>query len=105
LDVYLAALPLTEGYTATLRTFNVQQQQVRPMRVEVTGTETIEVPAGSFDTYVVELSALDGGDAGTGTYYVMQAAPHHVVRSETNLGAQMGGATATTQLTVLNGAQ
>ena len=105
MDVYLAALPLAEGYTATLRTFNVQQQQVRPMKLEVTGTDTVEVPAGSFETYVVELSALDGNDAGTGTYYVMQAAPHHVVRAETNLGAQMGGATATTQLTALDGAQ
>jgi hypothetical protein len=99
LEMTLAALPLEEGYTTTVRVFNYQQQNVRRMKVAVTGTSTVDVGAGSFDTMTVELTALDGNDAGTGTYHVMADAPHHVVKAEQKLGAQMGGGTATVELT------
>ena len=105
MEVYLSALPLAEGYTATVRTFNAQQQSVRPMKLEVTGTATVEVPAGSFETFVVEVTPMDGNDAGTATMHVRQAAPHMVVQAETKLGPQMGGGTATAKLTSMNGAQ
>jgi dipeptidyl aminopeptidase/acylaminoacyl peptidase len=101
LDVYLSALPLEEGYTTTLRTFSLQQQQVRPMRVAVTGTETVEVPAGTFETYVVEVTPLDGNEAGTSTMYLTVDAPHMVAKSTSKLPAQMGGGMATTTLTAM----
>jgi len=105
LEMTLATLPLGEGYTTTVRVFNYQQQSVRRMKVAVTGTSSVKVGAGSFDTMTVELTSLDGNDAGTGTYHVMSDAPHHVVKAEQKLGAQMGGGTATIQLTSVNGAK
>jgi hypothetical protein len=98
-ELTLAGLPLEEGYETTLRAFSYQQQTVRRMKVAVTGRETVEVGAGTFETLTLEITALDGNDAGTGTYHVMADAPHHVVKSEVNLGAAMGGGTATVELT------
>jgi len=71
------------------------------MKVAVTGPSTVEVGAGSFDTMTLEVTSLDGNDAGTGTYHVMADAPHHVVKAEQKLGAQMGGGTATVELTAV----
>ena len=99
LEVYLSTLPLEEGYTTTFRTFSPMQQKVRPMQVEVTGMESVEVPAGPFKTYVVKMTPLDGDDTGTSTMYVTLDAPHVLVKSETKLPPQMGGGIATTVLT------
>lgn len=96
-DVYLAGLPLREGYEATLRVFDPQQQEVRPMKLTVTGTQTVAIPAGTFTAYVVRLEALDDG-SGSGLLYVNQEAPHHVLQAEMQLPAQMGGGTAKTRL-------
>ncbi len=96
-DLYLAGLPLREGYEATLRVFDPQQQEVRPMKLTVTGTQTVATPAGTFTAYVVRLEALDGG-AGSGLLYVNQEAPHHVLQAEMQLPAQMGSGTAKTRL-------
>jgi len=101
MEMTLAALPLDEGYETTVRVFDYQQQTVRRMKVAVTGTGTVEVDAGSFETMTVELTSLDGNDAGTGTYHVMANAPHHVVKAETKLPAQLGGGTATKELTAV----
>ena len=101
LEMTLATLPLEDGYATTMRVFNYQQQSVRRMKVAVTGTSTVEVGAGSFDTMTLEVTSLDGNDAGTGTYHVMADAPHHVVKAEQKLGAQMGGGTATVELTAV----
>jgi dipeptidyl aminopeptidase/acylaminoacyl peptidase len=57
----IACLPLAEGYTTLFRNFDVQKQKARAMRLEVAGSEEVQVPAGTFDTYRVELSSADGG--------------------------------------------
>ena len=101
LDTYIVALPLEAGYTATVRTFSPMTQQVRPMRIEVTGTETVEVPAGSFETHVVTATPLDGEAAGTATYYVATGGPRFVVKSVTKMPAMMGGGEATSVLTAM----
>ncbi|MCL4865654.1 MAG: hypothetical protein KJZ47_07150, partial [Gemmatimonadales bacterium] len=44
--------------------------------LEVTGTETITVPAGSFEVFRAELT---GGPSPV-TVFVTTAAPHHVVK-------------------------
>ena len=51
----IACLPLADGYTASFRTFDVHKEKPRAMRLEVTGSEQIEVPAGAFDTFRVEV--------------------------------------------------
>ncbi|MGH7474897.1 MAG: M16 family metallopeptidase [Longimicrobiales bacterium] len=60
-------LPIVDPQTGTITTLSVR----------VTGEERIDVPAGSFDVYRLELS----GPQAT-TLYVRQTAPHIVVKQE-----------------------
>ena len=98
LELALAGLDLSAGYTATYRVFNPQQQAVQPMTLTVAGTETVAVPAGSFDTYVVEIEPVESGQGQPQTLYLAADAPHHVIKSEAKLPPQMGGGTVTREL-------
>ncbi len=91
MEVALAALPLDEGYAAELPVFQLQQQKVATTTVRVTGTETVEVPAGSFETYVLEASSEGPGPSGT--IHVRKTRPHHVVKAD--LEVSMGPRTVT----------
>ena len=97
LEIGLATLPLAPGYTAALPVFQLQQQTVATTTVRVTGTEAVEVPAGTFETYVLE--ATSKGPVPSGTIYVRKDAPHHVVQAD--LEVTSGGRTisATKRLT------
>ena len=58
-------LPLAPDYKTTLRIFTgLGGGNIIPLEVEVTGEEKVEVPAGTFDCYKVELS-LVGRRSGT----------------------------------------
>jgi dipeptidyl aminopeptidase/acylaminoacyl peptidase len=105
MEVAIAALPISVGYTTTLRMFEPLSQKVRAMKLEVTGKETTQVAAGSFDTYTVEITPLDDDTSGKATLNVMQSSPHHVVKSATKLPAMMGGGMMTTELTSVGGAE
>ena len=99
LEAVLAALPLGEEYRTSVRVAEIgAQQRVRFFSVQVEGSETTQVPAGSFGTWKVSLRALDdeGGDQ---TVWLDQDGPRTVVRAEGRLPAQMGGAAYTTVLT------
>ena len=99
LEVVLSALPLAEGYRTPIRFTEIgMQQRVRYFNLAVTERETIEVDAGSFGTWRVELSALDdeGGDQ---VIWVNSDSPFQVIRVEGNLPPEMGGASFTTELT------
>jgi len=98
LEVFVAALPLAPGYRTTLRTFELNSQKVRPWSLEVTGTETVEVPAGKFDAFRVEMKPLDG-QTDASTLWVAKDAPRAVVRMEGQLPAASGGLKMTTVLT------
>jgi dienelactone hydrolase len=100
-DAVIAGLPLAVGYRATIRTFDLNMGRVRPMLLEVTGTEAVECAAGSFDTFIVTLTPLDDVEGGGATLKVMTAAPHTIVRSETKLPAAAGGGMARMELTAL----
>jgi dipeptidyl aminopeptidase/acylaminoacyl peptidase len=97
LEVTLAALPLAANYQTTIRVFDLLSQKVRPMSLKVSGVEKVDVSAGSFDAFKVELEPLDG-EVGGGTIFVSQSAPRMVVRSEGKVPAMMGGGTVTTTL-------
>ncbi|UCC48868.1 MAG: prolyl oligopeptidase family serine peptidase, partial [Gemmatimonadota bacterium] len=99
LEVSIAGLPLAEGYETTLRSFDPEGQRVRPMSLSVSGSETAECTAGTFETFVVELKPLDGDEAGTSTIHVMKQAPHHIVLREFRLPAALGGGTGKKELT------
>ena len=57
----IGCLPLADGYTTAFRNFDVQKQKVKLMQLQVAGSESVTVPAGTFDTFKVELSSADGG--------------------------------------------
>jgi dipeptidyl aminopeptidase/acylaminoacyl peptidase len=91
----ISCLPLAEGYTTTYRNFDVQQQKVKLMQLKVTGSEKVTVPAGTFDTFKVEITSADGG-ADKETLWV--AKDSHKPVKESAVLAAMGGAVLTQEL-------
>ncbi|HUU01485.1 MAG TPA: S9 family peptidase [Myxococcota bacterium] len=98
LELAVAGLPLNAGYSTTLRTFESMTQKVRVMKLSVTGQELTQAAAGKFKTWVLELRPLDGEVGGGGTLRVQRKAPHHLVRSQYQLPAMMGGGTVSSEL-------
>ncbi len=97
LDVVLASLPIAPGYKTTLRTFDILSQSVKIMALEVTGVEEVTVPAGTFETYKIELKNMDG-EPGGGTVYIKTDQDRCVVRSVKQLPPMVGGGTLTSEL-------
>jgi len=100
-EVGLGTLPLAEGYAARLAIFDMMQGGVKQSTLTVIGRETVTVPAGTFETFVVEVQPSDGSAAAVS--YVSAAAPHVVVKQVSPLPAQMGGGTVTSELTAHDG--
>ncbi len=94
----IATLPLSEGYHVLLRQVSMQSQKVQAYHLTVTGSERVQVAAGSFDTWVVNIEPLGDADGG-GTTWLMKERPHHVIKSNQVLPATMGGGTMQIQLT------
>jgi dipeptidyl aminopeptidase/acylaminoacyl peptidase len=92
----IATLPLAEGFTTTYRNFDAMAQKVKLLQLKVTGTETVTVPAGKFDSYRVEITSADGG-ADKQTLWVAKDS-RKVIKSSAVV-ASMGGATMTMELT------
>jgi Protein of unknown function (DUF3108) len=57
----IACLPLAEGFSATFRNFDLQSQKAKVMQLQVSGSEKVTVPAGTFDTFKAEITSGDGG--------------------------------------------
>jgi dipeptidyl aminopeptidase/acylaminoacyl peptidase len=55
----LASLPLAEGYTAAFRNFDLQKQKVILKQVKVASAEKITVPAGSFESFKLEVTSAE----------------------------------------------
>ncbi len=91
----LAGLPLAEGYTAAYRTLDLQTQKTALSALKVTGSETVTVPAGTFECWRVEISPADGS-AGRQTLFIAKK-ERRPVRIEAVL-SQMGGAKLTAEL-------
>jgi dipeptidyl aminopeptidase/acylaminoacyl peptidase len=91
----IALLPLSDGYTTTFRNFDLQKQKVKLIALKVTGSESVTVPAGTFDAYKVELSSADGGTEKETVWIAKD--PRKAVKVSAVL-AEMGGATLTAEL-------
>ncbi len=102
LEVVLGALPLDPVYQTMYRTFDVQTQKVRTWSFEVTGRETIETEAGSFDCFKTLITSLDG-EGGDGTLWIAAEAPRATVRSESRLPPAMGGGQIVRELVLPRG--
>ena len=56
----IACLPLAEGYTATFRNLDIQRMKPTLHQLKVAAVEKVTVPAGTFDTYRVEITSAEG---------------------------------------------
>ncbi len=91
----IARFPLADGYATTLRNFDVQTQKVQMKNLKVLGSESVTVPAGTFDTYKVEVVAADN-DADRQTVWIAKDT-HKVVKIVATIPS-LGGALLTTEL-------
>jgi dipeptidyl aminopeptidase/acylaminoacyl peptidase len=90
----LATLPLADGYTTTFRNFNLLTQRTRAMQLTVNGSEQVTVPAGSFDTFRVDVASPDDG---TKLTLWVSKSSRQVVRSTVS-SPQLPGGTVTSEL-------
>ncbi len=92
----IAALPLAAGYSTGFRNFDLQKQKPQLKQLKVTGTESVTVPAGTFDAYKVEItSANDETDKQT----VWIAKDTRQVVKISAVLPSFGGAVLTSELT------
>lgn len=94
-NLVIAALPLVEGYTASYRTLDLMTQKVKPMKVSVTGVESVMVPAGTFEAFRVEVAAADGSPGASKIWVAKDS--RKVVKTEATV-PQAGNATITAEL-------
>lgn len=94
-DDVVAALPLAAGYATTFRNLDLQQQKVKLKQAKVVGQEAVTVPAGTFETWKVEVSSVEG-EAGLLTLWVARDSRKVVKTTQTM--PEMGGAVLTLEL-------
>jgi len=93
--VSIACLPLSEGYSTSFRNFDVQKQKEKLVALKVVGIESVTVPAGTFESYKVELSSADGG-SDKETIWIAKDS-RKAVKSAASMPSR-GGATMTMEL-------
>jgi hypothetical protein len=91
----IGRLPLAEGYATTLRNFDVQTQKVQLKQLKMVGSESVTVPAGTFDAYKVEVVAADN-EADKQTVWITKDT-HKVLKIVAAIPS-LGGAILTTEL-------
>ncbi|HVS81382.1 MAG TPA: alpha/beta fold hydrolase [Pyrinomonadaceae bacterium] len=91
----LARLPLTANYSTTFRNFDVQKQKVQIKNLKVLSTESVTVPAGTFDAYKVEVVDADN-EADKQTIWIAKDS-HKVVKIVATLPS-LGGAVLTSEM-------
>jgi dienelactone hydrolase len=91
----IGRLPLADGYATTLRNFDIQTQKVQMKNLKMVASESVTVPAGTFDAYKVEVVAADN-DADKQTVWITKDT-HKVVKIVATIPS-LGGALLTTEL-------
>ena len=91
----IAALPLADGYSISFRNFDVMKQKPQLKQLKVLGSESVTVPAGTFDAYKVEIRASDN-DADKQTVWIAKDT-RKIVKIEALL-PNLGGALLTSEL-------
>jgi hypothetical protein len=95
LDV-IAALPLADGYSMSFRNFDVMKQKPQIKQLKVLGSESVTVPAGTFDAYKLEIVAADN-DADKQTIWIDKAS-RRVLKISAVIPS-LNGAVLTSELT------
>ncbi len=99
LEAVLTALPLSQGYRTRLRATEIDVDQlVRRFIVMVEDAETIEVPAGRFETWRLRLDALDDL-GGSQRLWIKADTPRLLVRAEGYIPPEVGEGSLITELT------
>ena len=73
---FVAAMPLDVGFESSFDWFNTLANRTETVKISVTGTQEVKTPAGTFDTYVVELR----GATPENVVYVSKGKPRRIVR-------------------------
>ena len=68
----IASLPLADGYSSSFRNFDLRKQKPQIKQLKVLGSESVTVPAGTFDAYKVEIVDADN-DADKQTVWIDKA--------------------------------
>jgi dipeptidyl aminopeptidase/acylaminoacyl peptidase len=98
LETALMGMPLREGLRTPIRYAEIgMQQRVRFFQLEVHAPESVEVPAGTYEAWRLELEALDG-EGGDRTIWISTDTPHKTVQVKGKLPPMMGGGDYTTVL-------
>ncbi len=97
LDMVLLGLPLSVGYETYLRSFNVNLQKSRTMKLTVTGTEGVEVAGDTIDAFKVEVVPIDD-ESGKKTAWISTGQSRELLRSVDQLSSAMGGGIITTEM-------
>ena len=92
----IASLPLADGYSLSFRNFDLQKQKPQIKQLKVVGTESVTVPAGTFDAYKVEVVDT-GNDADKQTVWIDKAS-RRVLKISAVLPS-LNGAILTSELT------
>ena len=92
----IATLPLAEGYSVSFRNLDVEKQKLTIENLKVTGSESVTVPAGTFDAFKVELVSADNDAAKTVLWIAKDS--RKVVKVSAVLPS-LGGAILTSELT------
>jgi hypothetical protein len=71
----LPSLDLSDNFKLTVNAFDSGSGSIDPVTIRVTGKESTTVPAGTFDTYRVEVAGKQ-----TSNLLVTRAAPHRIVK-------------------------
>ena len=92
----IASLPLADGYSLSFRNFDVMKQKPQIKQLKVVGSESVTVPAGTFDAYKVEILDADN-DADKQTVWIDKAS-RKVLKISAVL-PNLNGAILTSELT------
>ena len=92
----IASLPLADGYSSSFRNFDLRKQKPQIKQLKVLGSESVTVPAGTFDAYKVEIVDADN-DADKQTVWIDKAS-RKVLKISAVLPS-LNGAILTSELT------
>jgi dipeptidyl aminopeptidase/acylaminoacyl peptidase len=92
----IGRLPLADGYAVTFRNFDVMKQKLEMKQLKFMGSESVTVPAGTFDAYKVEVTSTDD-EADKQTIWIAKDT-NRVLKISAVIPA-MGGAKLTSELT------
>jgi hypothetical protein len=91
----VASLAAQGGLFHLYRKLDLMRQKVKLVQLKVSGSESVTVPAGTFEAYKVEISSAEGGPEKT-TIWVAKDSRKPVKIS--SLMPEMGRATLTAEL-------